>query len=100
MAALFFQLMVTADTFIKSASEKEDATFRRLESLEEDMRRIEDLKAGLVQSEEENSRLRERHDFLKEAFDALAEEHDHVYDVVKQNLERVSERMKRDMRSK
>ncbi len=64
------------------------------------MRNIEDLKAAVGSVSEENDRLRERHNFLKEAFDALSDEHDHVYEIVKKNLDQVSERMKKDLRFK
>ena len=73
MSVLFFQVLLTADTFISSAAEKENQTFDRLQALSEDMKRIEDLKAGLAQAQEQNTVLRERHDFLKEAFDALSD---------------------------
>lgn len=64
------------------------------------MKKIEDLKAALAHAHDQIALLQERHDFLKEAFDALSDEHDHVYDVVKKNLESVSERMKKDLKCK
>lgn len=47
MSVLFFQVLLTADTFISSAVKKENQAFDRLQSLSEDMREIEDLKAAL-----------------------------------------------------
>ena len=42
----------------------------------------------------------ERKEFLQNAFETLSEEHEQIYGIVKKNLDKVSDSMKKDLKYK